>query len=181
MFIAQKLRKENIVEYLLYMWQVEDIIRACGLSIEVVNEKVISPQQLEKEDKALLYNWYQDLIEMMKLEGVEKSGHIQINKNIIIELGDLHQSILASGKDVAYTAKFYHILPFITQLRKQQIQTDISDIEICFNFLYGILMLRMKKAEISPETRQAQDEITKFMVLLSKDYNLYKSGELEID
>ena len=27
MFIAQELRKNNIAEYLLYMWQVEDVIR----------------------------------------------------------------------------------------------------------------------------------------------------------
>lgn len=39
MLIAQKLRKENIAEYLLYMWQVEDIIRANKLEIESI-EKV---------------------------------------------------------------------------------------------------------------------------------------------
>ena len=30
MFVAQELKKKSIAEYLLYMWQVEDIIRACG-------------------------------------------------------------------------------------------------------------------------------------------------------
>ena len=39
----------------------------------------------------------------------------------------------------------------------------------------------MKKAEITPETLQAQTEISKFMVLLSKNYNLNKSGELDLD
>ena len=30
MFIAQELRKKSIAEYLLYMWQMEDLIRAYG-------------------------------------------------------------------------------------------------------------------------------------------------------
>ena len=34
MIIAQKKRKENIAEYLLYMWQIEDLIRATGVSAE---------------------------------------------------------------------------------------------------------------------------------------------------
>ncbi|MBR2242341.1 MAG: DUF4924 family protein, partial [Prevotella sp.] len=28
MYIAKELRKKNIAEYLLYMWQVEDLLRA---------------------------------------------------------------------------------------------------------------------------------------------------------
>ena len=36
MFVAQKLRKESIAEYLLYMWQIEDIIRAYGCSLPVI-------------------------------------------------------------------------------------------------------------------------------------------------
>lgn len=181
MFIAQKLKKENIIEYLLYMWQIEDIIRACNLDIDLINEKIIFPQQLSELEKKSLSEWYESLIEMMKLENVQEKGHLQINKNIIIELNDFHENLLRSGKDAAYPAKFYHILPFIVQLKKQQTDSQISDIEVCFNFLYGILLLRMKKAEISSETLRAQEEISKFMVLLAKNYNLYSTGELELD
>jgi hypothetical protein len=104
-----------------------------------------------------------------------------LNKNNIIELDELHGLLLRSGKDAGYNAKFYHILPFISQLRTQQIQNQLSDIELCFNFQYGIMLLRMKKAEISPETLQAQTEISKFMVLLAKNYQLYKDGELDLE
>ena len=44
MYIASAKRKENIAEYLLYMWQIEDIIRAYGLDIEKIKESVIDPQ-----------------------------------------------------------------------------------------------------------------------------------------
>jgi len=181
MFIARKLKKENIAEYLLYMWQVEDLIRAFNLNIDVINERIIVPYPVSDDERKSLYGWYESLIEMMRLENVQADGHLQLNKNIILELDELHASILRSGKDAGYAAKFYHVLPFISQLRKQQDNVQISDVELCFNFQYGIMMLRMKKTEITPETLQAQTEISKFMVLLAKNYQLYKSGELDLD
>lgn len=181
MFIASKLKKENICEYLLYMWQVEDLIRAFNLNIEVINERIIAPYPVTDEERKGLYEWYESLIEMMRHENVQTEGHLQLNKNIILELDELHSLILKSGNDAGYAAKFYHVLPFISQLRKQQDDLKISDVELCFNFQYGIMILRMKKAGITPETLQAQTEISKFMVLLARNFNLYKSGELDLE
>jgi len=181
MYIARKLKKENIAEYLLYMWQVEDMIRAFNLDLDVINERIIASYPVTDEERKSMYEWYESLIEMMRLEDVQVDGHLQLNKNIILELDELHGNILRSGKDAGYAAKFYHVLPFISQLRQQQGNTTISDVELCFNFQYGIMMLRLRKAEITPETLQAQTEISKFMVLLAKNYQLYKSGELDLD
>ncbi|MFA5046573.1 MAG: DUF4924 family protein [Paludibacter sp.] len=181
MFIAQKLKKENICEYLLYMWQVEDLIRAFKLDLGAINERIIASYPVTDAERKTLYEWYESLIEMMRLENVQENGHLQLNKNNILELDELHSQILRSGKDAGYNAKFYHVLPFISQLRTQQSDTQISDIELCFNFQYGIMLLRMKKAEITPETLQAQTEISKFMVLLARNYQLYQAGELDFE
>ena len=45
MYIAQELRKSNIAEYLLYMWQVEDTIRAfdCSLARYVLSPSTKAP------------------------------------------------------------------------------------------------------------------------------------------
>jgi len=163
------------------MWQVEDLIRAFNLNIDTINERIIAPYPVSDEDRKTMYDWYESLIEMMRLENVQTDGHLQLNKNIIIELDDLHTMIIRSGKDAGYVAKFYHILPFISQLRKQQDNLRISDIELCFNFQYGIMLLRLKKTEITPQTLQAQTETSKFMVLLAKNYHLYKSGDLDLE
>ena len=181
MFIAKKLKKENICEYLLYMWQVEDLIRAFGLNLDNINTQIIAPYPVAAVDRKTLYELYESLIEMMRLENVQESGHLQLNKNTIIELNELHESLLRSGKDAGYNAKFYHVLPFITQLRNQQQNTQLSDVELCFNFQYGIMMLRMKKADITPETLQAQTEISKFMVWLTRNYQLFQDGELDFE
>ena len=51
MFIAQELRKNSIAEYLLYMWQVEDIIRAYGCSLSRIRKEYIDSFELDDEQK----------------------------------------------------------------------------------------------------------------------------------
>ena len=181
MFIARQLKKENICEYLLYMWQVENLIRACQLDIDIINERIVATYPVEPAERKNLFDWYDSLITMMREEDIQKDGHLQLNKNTMSELDELHGLLLKSGQDAGYAAKFYHILPFLSQLKQQQPTTIYSDIELCFNLQYGIMLLRMKKAEISAETLQAQTEVSKFMVLLARNYQLYKSGELEFE
>lgn len=181
MYIAQKLKKENIGEYLLYMWQIEDLLRAFQLDMKQVEKHIIQPYALALEKSQTLYAWYESLIDMMRREDVQQKGHIQLNKNIMLELNELHNELLRTGIEPGYNAKFYHILPAILHLRTQQNDSSISDIEVCFNFLYGIMTLKMKKQEISPETQRAQSEISKFVVLLSQNYQGFKSGTLNFD
>ncbi|MDO9154324.1 MAG: DUF4924 family protein [Paludibacter sp.] len=181
MFIASKLKKENICEYLLYMWQIEDLIRAFNLDIDVVNQRIVAPYPVENEtERKELYEWYESLIEMMRLENVTSKGHLQLNKNIIIDLDDFHNLILKSGKVPAYNHVFFRVLPLINQFR-QKGEAELSDIEQCFNFQYGYMLLRMKKTEITPQTQQTQTEISKFMTLLAKNYQLHETGELDLE
>ncbi len=180
MFIASKLKKENICEYLLYMWQVEDMLRAFELDIEILNDEIISVYPFEKEEeRKSLYEWYESLVDMMRMENVQAKGHLQLNKNVIIDLVDFHELIIKSGQVPAYNAKFFHVLPFVNQLRTKS-EIGLTDIELCFNFMYGIMLLRMKKAEIKPETTETLSEISKFMVLLAKNYKAFKNGELDL-
>ena len=42
MFIAREKKKDNIAEYILYMWQVEDLLRALGLNMEQVDKHIVA-------------------------------------------------------------------------------------------------------------------------------------------
>ena len=181
MYIAQDLKKKNICEYLLYMWQIEDLLRAFSLDISKIEEHIIKPYNLPEDQSKALHDWYESLIDMMRMENVQEQGHLQINKNVANELTEVHNELLRTGKNSGYSAKFYFVLPAILQLRKQQNDTTISDIEVCFSFLYGIMLLKMKKQEITAETQKSQTEITKFLILLAQNYQLYKSGDLTFD
>ncbi len=94
MIIASQKHKENIAEYLLYMWQIEDIIRANNLDIDRITASVIDRFQLTDAQRKEMVEWYESLIDMMRREGVEKTGHLQLNKNVIIQLTDLHLALL---------------------------------------------------------------------------------------
>ena len=63
------------------MWQVEDLLRAYELSTSKVREALVAPYNLPEEGAAELLAWYENLMEMMRIEGVKGTGHLQINKN----------------------------------------------------------------------------------------------------
>ncbi len=180
MFIAQQKKTENIAEYLLYMWQVEDLIRANNLDIAKVEENIISRFNLDEDNKKQILTWYADLIEMMHAESVEQLGHLQINTNVIINLTDLHKQLLFSQQHADYSATFYKALPFITELKTKQNGIP-NDIEVVFNFLYGVLLLRLQGKELSEETSRALSVISKFVALLALQYKLEKEGKLKFE
>lgn len=176
MITASVKKRENIAEYLLYMWQIEDLIRANNLDLDKIQSSIIDNyKDLTPEKKKEMREWYESLIDMMRREDVVKSGHLQLNKNVIIALDDLHRRLLSDSKFAAYSAQFYHTLPLIVELRAKAGDNKAGEIETCFNALYGILMLRLQGKEISEETKQAAAQISKFLALLShyykKDYN----------
>lgn len=173
MYTASIKRKDNIAEYLLYMWQIEDLIRANNLDIEQINKNIISKYtNLDDDQRKELREWYESLIDMMRREDVEKSGHLQININILNSLIALHQALLQDPKFAQYTAQFYKALPYIVELRAKAGEAKVGEIETCFNALYGMLMMRLKQKEISPETLNAIKEISGFIAMLSHYYKL---------
>ncbi len=180
MYIAEQLKKKSVAEYLLYMWQVEDTLRAYDLDVERMAREYIPQFGLDAEKSEALRGWYESLIEMMREEGVTEKGHLQVNKNIIILLNDLHVQLLKSSKHPFYSAAYYKALPFIVELRAKSVESqEKGEIENCFDALYGTMLLRAQKKEISPETATAIDNIAKFIALLSDYYQKDKAGEVE--
>ena len=185
MLIAQQKRQENIAEYLLYMWQVEDLLRACALDDEKIDATLVrrfaAMPGMTDERLAEIRRWYTDLAQMMRSEGKQQSGHLQINQNVIIDLTDLHLRLLRQKKDAVYTAAFYSTLPHIVELRAREGEAKIGELETCFMALYGLMTLRLEGREVSDDTRAAMQQIAKFLALLSDRYRQWKAGELDMD
>lgn len=170
MFISKQLKENNIAEYLIYMWQVEDMIRANGCDMEKIKKNIVDSYPLTEEQKVELTQWYIDLIEMMRRENVMEKGHLQINKNIITWLTDLHLQLLRSSKFPYYSAAYYKALPYIVELRAKGANKEEPELETCFEALYGILLLKLQKKEISEETKKAQQAISGLLAMLSNYY-----------
>ena len=179
MKIAQALKEKNIAEYLLYMWQVEDLIRANGCDIDRLKANVIS--RFPEEERPALEEWYANLCDMMRAEGVAERGHLQINRNVILNLTELHGALLASTRYPFYNAAYFKALPFIVELRQRNGHKDEPELETCFEALYGVLLLRLQKKEVSAGTAKAIEAISGFLSMLANYYDKDKKGEHKLD
>lgn len=179
MIIAQNKRKENIAEYLLYMWQVEDIMRAYGLDINKIKTSIIDRYDVDDNTRKAITDWWEGLIMMMQHEGKKETGHLQINKNVLIRLTDLHNELLQSPKYPEYGAEFYKTLPFIVELRaKTPQEQQVGELETCFNALYGTLMLKLQGKEVSKDTQVAIAQISHFIGTLAAYYKKNEESPL---
>ena len=180
MLISQQLRKDNIVGYLLYMWQVEDTIRAYHCDLSAIRRDYIPRFELDEEQRDETIDWYGNLIRMIREEGVAQGGHIQINKIIVQQLNELHAQLLASPKFPFYSSEYYKVLPFIVELRNRG-SKDISEVETCLNAVYGVTLLRLQGKEISASTANAVKEISTFLGMLSDYYKEDKEKGLKFE
>ncbi len=163
------------------MWQVEDIIRAYDCSLTRLRREYIAQFDYTDEQREEMTDWYGDLVRMMNLEGKRERGHLQINQVVMQQLTELNAELIESSKFPFYTSEYYKVLPYIVELRhKGGEANDTPEIETCFNALYGTMLLRLQKKEITPDTEHAVKEITTFIGMLSDYYQKDKQGELEL-
>ena len=181
MYISQELRKTNIAEYLLYMWQVEDTIRAFGCSLPRIRREYVERFDYDDEQKEELIDWYGNLICMMNEEGCLEQGHLQINRTTLQLLTELHLQLLSSPKFPFYNTAYYKVLPFIVELRNRGAHKDEGEIETCLNLLYGVMMLRLQKKKVTPNTQHAVKEISTFIGMLSDYYKKDKEEGLKFE
>lgn len=179
--IARELKSKNIAEYLIYMWQVEDLIRANQLDIDKVKQHLISPMKLTESEQDSEIQWFKELIDMMFAEGVNQKGHLQINQNVILSLTDLHHQIISGTRYPFYNTAYYKVLPFIVELRSKNGEEHLSEIEICFNAMYGVMLLRLQGKEVSQDTAKAIEAIASFLSTLANYYAKDKGGELKFE
>ena len=178
MFVASQKRKENIAEYLLYMWQIEDLIRANGLDIDKITQNVVDRFNLQEDQRKQMIEWYESLIDMMRREDVIEKGHLQLNKNIILQLAQLHDAVLKDPQFTEYNAEYYKTLPFIVELRAKAGENKQGELETCFTALYGLLLLRLQGKEIAKDTQTAITQISRFVALLSHYFKLDSEDKL---
>ncbi|MFN3917798.1 MAG: DUF4924 family protein [Flavobacteriales bacterium] len=178
MIIALQKYQENVVEYLLYMWQIEDLIRASNFKLEPIYNTVIKAQAQKPEHLEVVSQWYQELIDAMIDEGVEQRGHLQQNNDLIVELTKLHHLLLNRLADHAYQEAYDKALPFMNEYREHTDNPSMSDVETCLHAMYSKLLMRLKKQELGKETEKAFDLFRSMLALLAKRFNEMRQGKL---
>ena len=178
MLIAREKRKSNVAEYILYMWQVEDMLRAMQMDIELVNRNVVSHFGGDDATRKEISDWYDNLIEMMRKEEVTKSGHVQVVKNMVNELTELHFHLLHNVQDMKYKQLFMMAANnLLDYRRKTNLPEEVSDVELALHALYGRLMLRLQKKEINSQTTMAMETFSRMLAYLALRYKEVEENE----
>lgn len=172
------LQQENVAEYLLYLYQIEAMVRTLDLDIAKIEEVILLPTF---SDAAILkdqLDWYRNLVLEMQQRGLHKEGHSEQVEEILMELIYLHNTILTILNDTKYKALCEQSNEALQAFKAKANMVQKHDIEALLHAMFMKLQLKMKKQEISPETEAAFDLFRIQLAYLSKSYQLMKTGAL---
>jgi hypothetical protein len=169
MKIAQKKYEENIAEYILYMYQITDIIRANKLDIKKIQETIIS-ETADDSDYDAYTAWYEELIKKMKSQKIVEKGTLNELSELQMELFYLHNTLLAVLKDKKYEEYYKKAEENIQEFQKKSNLPNLNIIDTCFNAMYFNLLMNLKGMEITPATKEAFDSIRLIVAYLSKEF-----------
>lgn len=179
MLIAREIRKTNIAEYILYMWQVEDLLRACSFNVELIETKLVSRFQADEDTTREISVWYNNLALMMEKEQIREKGHLQVLVNLVSDLNEFHLKLIKTQADGAYLQMYELNQQAISELIQKSGGSVQTEVEACLNALYGVLLMKLKEADISPVTRQTVEGFGRMIGHLSARYIQFENDDFE--
>lgn len=181
MIVAETKRRENVAEYILYMWQIEDIIRALELDDSKIKEYVSQGYQLDQERMDQVLLWYLTLADQMKEQGITKVGHLRALNELMDELQELSAKLLREPSQTLYSSVYFQTLPSIIQLRELSGGENMGEIESCFVGIYGYLTLKARGEEVTEATEGAIKQFSTFLAMLAARFREVEEGELTLN
>ena len=179
MLIARELRKTNIAEYILYMWQVEDLLRACSFDPEKIDQQLVKRYNADEAVGKEIADWYRNLSVMMEKEHVQEKGHLQVIVNLINDLNEFHLKMLAVQTDPEYVMLHQRNQEAITEIMQKTSSDVDNEVGACLNALYGFMMLKLKSSGISTQTQQTIEKLAHQIGHLSARYIQFENDDFE--
>lgn len=169
---------ENVAEYILFIWQTEDLARACGMDSDAVMKVILSGNELPDEKVTQLEIWYKGIIARMRTEGITEKGHLAEVNDLMIEIFYLHTTLLTVMADKAYQEMLTLAKPALDEYRSRSELKNGNDVEICLHALYLKILLKVRGVAISQATEDAMQLFARIMAYLSTQYRLMKEGKM---
>mgnify|MGYP006092793831 CR=1 FL=1 len=176
MLISKKKEQENIAEYILYLFQIEEIIRSFKFNVDDIMEVFVLPNLPDTSFEGQYRKWYKEIIIEMKASNLEKKGHIDRVMEVFRELVFLHNTLHTMDKENKYKPLCERALTFIPEFRTKSGMKNNHDIEVMLHALYMKLQLRIRGKEITAETEEAFDAMRIQIAFLVREYHKMKSG-----
>lgn len=181
MDIAKAKRRENIAEYILYLWQLEDLLRALQFSPEAVFSQLIEPRtDIPEEKKHLFLLWYMDLANLLHQEGKDEKGHLEHTLHLIADLHDLHLQLLKLPIGAHYRQTWARLEPELPRLRTVVGNPGMSDTELLFRALYAAMLYRIKGQGDKSAVTDTLELISPVVAELADMYRKVETGEADL-
>lgn len=178
MLIAEKKKKENLAEYIVYMYQTEMLIRNFDFNITLIEQHIIAnipEEKLDIQGKQELRAWYQGILEQMIAEGIQNTGHLASVQKQVQKLSDLSVQLLTYDTD--YQPIFNEARPAIRE-NILAAEGKVSDpIQACLNGVFGLMITRMNGKEIPEHVQPQLNHFGNVLSYLSHQIKSHKDNQ----
>lgn len=180
MSIAEEKKEVNIIEYILYIWKMEQLARAIDFDIDALSSflagSIKENTKLQEEIK-----WNTTFFKTMINQRLQEKGHVAEIQEILVELHYLHNTLINIIKDQDYILKFEEVNPLIKEFNEMTDNNESSDVQAMIKALNAFLSLKISGKTISTETKKAITQFSEILGVLASRYKLMKKGELNLN
>jgi len=167
--IAERKKSQNIGEYLVYMYQMEDLIRSYQGNMEEIGQYVVAHFPVSEEEKENIKTWFTDLAASMRQQELMQKGHLQELQDLVQQLLKLHYQLLKT--DTNYVATFHFAKPHLLEaVEVAQTEEIGNEIQICLNGVYGLLLCRLLGKNVSDRQLEAAEAFGNVLSHLNFSY-----------
>lgn len=179
MLLADSKKQENIIEYLLLMFQTETLVRALNFDVNKIFKQFIAPHIKDEKLASEYKSWYTNVAQELKEYGEESTVHVSDVNEVQMELFYLHNSLLNVFNDELYRSIYEVAAPIIIEFAEKSNSAQLNHVDMAVNALYAKLLLKMSGKEISAASEEAFEQMRKMLAHLARAYHKMKSGEMD--
>ena len=175
MLLADKKKRENISEYIIYMYQTEMLIRNFDFDLEKIKIHVfgnIPDEKMSEKTREEALGWYSEVIAQMKAEGLQKEGHLSYVQDEVLKLSDLSMKLLV--EDENYRAIFNAARSAIRENIQASDGLVNNPVQACLNGVFGLLLARINGKQVDEQIMEQIEHFGNVLSVLSHSYR--KSG-----
>lgn len=165
MTTADQKREQHIVEYLLYVWQMEDLVRALGFDAGAIRGVMGEGAEADLV-------WMLQLARDMDRQKLHESGHVDHAMETMTELALLHDLLMGPMEDKPYVRAYEAARPHLDEmLQRSNGQKEMEHpVVSMMTGLYGWLVLRLKRERIATETESSMVAIREMANALARGH-----------
>ena len=169
--VAENKRATNIAEYIVYMYQMEDLIRSYQGNAEEIKSFVVSKYPVSEEVRTEISEWYLALLGKMKEQDLLEKGHLKELNELVASLAEIHWKLCKT--DAGYFEIYNKTKPYIIEAVMHAEGQDLgNEIQICLNGIYGLLLCRLLGKKVSDEQLKSADAYGDILSTLSYHYRV---------